>query len=113
MAQAYPAKPVRLVLGFAPGGSTDVVARLLARKLTEKSGQSFVVENRTASGVLEKMDIPGVPEMALAGALFGAQFLPRNRRPPPRPGEHTQEVLQSLGYSAQDIQGLRDAGAVK
>ena len=98
MAQAYPAKPVRLVLGFAPGGSTDVVARLLARKLTEKSGQSFVVENRTASGVLEKMDIPGVPEMALAGALFGAQFLPRNRRPPPRAGEHTQslDVLRAI-----------------
>jgi formyl-CoA transferase len=66
-----------------------------------------------AAGVLEKIDIPGVPEMALAGALFGAEFLPGNRRPPPRAGEHTGEVLQSLGYSAADIQVLRDAGAVR
>ncbi len=48
-AQSYPAKPVRLVIGFAPGGSTDVVARFLARKLTDGMGQSFVVENRAGA----------------------------------------------------------------
>lgn len=52
-AQAYPAKPVKLVLGFAAGGPLDSVSRLIAKELTEMMGQSFVVENRTgASGQL-------------------------------------------------------------
>jgi tripartite-type tricarboxylate transporter receptor subunit TctC len=45
-AQAYPARPVRLVIGYTPGGSADLTARLMGQWLSERLGQSFVIENR-------------------------------------------------------------------
>ena len=45
-AQTYPAKPVRILVGFAPGGGTDIMARVLGAKMTESVKQQFVIENR-------------------------------------------------------------------
>jgi tripartite-type tricarboxylate transporter receptor subunit TctC len=49
-AQAYPARPVHLIVGFAAGGAPDIVARLLGQWLSERLGQPFIVENRTGAG---------------------------------------------------------------
>ena len=52
-AQAYPDKPIRLIVGFAPGGFTDVLARVIGQKLTERMGQSVIVDNKPgAAGTL-------------------------------------------------------------
>src|SRR5947209_6990312 len=49
-AQSYPERVVRIVNPYPPGGSVDVMARILAQKLTENLGQQFIVENRSSGG---------------------------------------------------------------
>jgi tripartite-type tricarboxylate transporter receptor subunit TctC len=51
-AQSYPAKPVRMIIPYPPGGGNDLLGRLFAAKLSERMGQSFIVENRPGAGTV-------------------------------------------------------------
>ena len=49
-AQAYPSRPVRIIVGYAPAGGTDIMARLIGQWLSGRLGQQFVIENRPGAG---------------------------------------------------------------
>ena len=84
-AQTYPAKPVRIVVPWPPGGTTDILARPLAQKLTEQLGQSVVVDNRGGSSGIIGMEIVAksppdgytVAFHTITGHLINASFFPR------------------------------------
>ena len=86
LAQSYPSKPIRLLVGFAPGGTNDFVARALAQKLTEYLGQSVVVENRAGANTAI------ATELAARSAPDGYILLLN------APGHATNPALMKLGY---------------
>src|SRR5262249_60215061 len=49
-AQAYPAQPVRIIVGFGPGGVSDILARLIGQWLSERFGRPFIIDNRPGAG---------------------------------------------------------------
>lgn len=77
----YPNRPVRLLVGYSPGGATDLQARMLAEGLQKQLGQSFVVENRQgAAGVLAAQTLKSQPAdgYTLMVATSGAMAIPQN-----------------------------------
>src|SRR6476659_137382 len=72
LAQTYPSRPVRMVVGFTAGGPTDVIARIVAQKLSDSLGQQFVVENiagaggNTAAGQVARAVADGYTIMAIS-----------------------------------------------
>src|SRR5258707_6663084 len=63
-AQGYPARPVRIIVGFAPSGATDIMARLIGQWLSERLGQQFIVENMpgAASNIGTDADVNAPPD---------------------------------------------------
>lgn len=83
VAQTYPAKPVRLIVPYPPGGTVDVVARVMALRLTEQMGQTFVVENRAGANGTVGSDLvskatPDGYTLLVQASIFAANplFLP-------------------------------------
>ena len=74
MAQAYPTKSIRLIVPFPPGGGNDVIARVIAQKLTERLGQQVVVDNKAgANGIVGLQALMAAPAVGytLAGGAAG------------------------------------------
>jgi tripartite-type tricarboxylate transporter receptor subunit TctC len=72
-AEEWPAKPVRILVGFGAGGGTDVVARIVAEKLSEVLGQPFLVENQPGSGgTIAGSIVAGAPNDGYTGLVISA-----------------------------------------
>src|SRR5262245_11369703 len=78
-AQDYPVRPVRLIVPYSPGGSSDIIARLYGQRLAETLAQNFVVDNRPGAGGMIGTDI--LPKSPPDGYTLILQDMPQTIRP--------------------------------
>jgi len=80
-AAEYPLRPIRLVVAYAPGGTTDFAARVSAPRLGELLGQTVVVDNRPGAGSILGTDLVANEPPAITRYRHGVASLPRNTYP--------------------------------
>ena len=103
-AQAYPTKPVRLMVPFPPGGATDIIARLLAGKMQELWGQAVVVESKPGAGTVVGTDY--VAKSAPDGYTLGMVVTAYVINPSLRPNMPYDTVKDLAGVTQVSVQHL-------
>jgi tripartite-type tricarboxylate transporter receptor subunit TctC len=100
MAQAYPTRPVRMVVPFAPGGTTDFIGRVIGEKMSELAGQRFFVENKTgASGTIGMKDVGASPPDGYS-VLMGDSSMAVTPTLNPAAGMDTLKLFRPVGLVA-------------
>src|SRR5260370_8615848 len=101
-AQAYPARPVKWVVGYAPAGGNDIVARLMGQWLSERTGQQFIVENRPGAATNIATEVvanaPADGYTLLLLGVAGAPHAPSYHNPPFRFTPHIQPTPVTSTY---------------
>jgi tripartite-type tricarboxylate transporter receptor subunit TctC len=101
-AQSYPAKPIRMVVGFAPGGGTDLVARIIGQKITENWGQPVLVDNRAGATGTIGADLvakaPGDGYTLLMGHVNSHGIAPNLFKKLPYDAERDFAMVAYVGY---------------
>jgi hypothetical protein len=114
LAQTYPAKPIRMILPFPPGGPTDILGRMITQKLTEQMGQPVVADNRPgATGVLGTVRVtPNYWRVHVFGDRGSAEALGETelvlRMTGEKPQRLTYEPVDALRL---ELDAFADAGA--